>query len=106
MNYNTVKGYICVAFSSLVLVTAVFVTIMQGGLRSNFRLFGWPEDGIIDVARGDSGVTTGLLMLFSGVGGIIVYLCMNLLFSGIGSVRKGREEIGRRIATKLSNLPK
>jgi len=104
MNYKTVKGYVFIVFSSLVLVMAVLVTILQGGLRANFRIFGWPEDGIITAAVGDSGVTTGLLMLFSGIGGIIVYLCMTLLFSGIGAVRKGREEA--RIATKLSDLGK
>jgi uncharacterized integral membrane protein len=97
MNFNTVKGYILIVLSSLVMVLAVLITILQGGLRAEFSVFGWPEDRSIN---------TGLLMLFSAVGGIIVYLCMNLLFSGIGSVRKGKEEALRRIATKLSDLGK
>ena len=106
MNFNTVKGYVFIVFSSLVMVMAVRITILQGGLRANFRIFGWPEDGIIRADVGDSGVVTGLLMLFSAVGGIVVYLCMNLLFSGIGAVKKGKEEALRRIATKLSDLSK
>jgi len=97
MNYNTIKGYICIVLSSLVLVMAVFITILQGALRSEFSLFGWPAD---------RNISTGLLMLFSGVGGIIVYLCMHLLFSGIGSARKGREESARKTGTKLSDLGK
>ena len=104
MNYNTVKGYIFVILSSLILVTAVFTTILQGGLKANFSFFGWPEGGVMVGVEG--GVNTGLLMLFSGVGGIISYLCMHMLFSGIGSARKGREESARRTGTKLSDLNK
>jgi len=106
MNYNTVKGYVFIILSSLVLVTAVLITILQGGLRANFSVFGRPEDGIINAGVGNSGVNTGLLMLFSGVGGIIAYLCMHLLFSGIGCARRGRDEALRRLGTKLSELGK
>ena len=97
MNFNTVKGYVFIILSSLVLVTAVFLTILQGGLKAEFSIFGRPEDRSIN---------TGLLMLFSAVGGIIVYLCMHLLFSGIGSARRGREEALRRSGTRLSDLGK
>ena len=117
MNFNTVKGYVFIVVSSLVLVTAVLITILQGGLRANFSVFGAPADGTVTtvvntVKENDhtvtntGGVNTGLLMLFSGVGGIVVYLCMQLLFSGIGSVRKGREEAFRNVAKKLSDLGK
>ena len=96
MNFNTIKGYVFIIFSSLVLVTAIFLTILQGGLTSKFSVFGKPSED----------VNTGLLMLFSAVGGIIVYLCLHLLFSGIGAARRGREEALRRSGTKLSDLGK
>jgi len=116
MNYNTVKGYVYIVLSSLVLVMAVLITILQGGLRANFSVFGTPADGTIttvvntvdgkNTVTNTGGVNTGMLMLFSAVGGIIVYLCMHLLFSGIGAARRGRDEALRRLGTKLSELGK
>ena len=116
MNFSTVKGYIFIVLSSLVLVTAVLITILQGGLRANFSVFGTPADGAIttvvttedgkNTVTHTGGVNTGMLMLFSAVGGIIVYLCMHLLFAGIGSAKRGREEFRRRAGTRLADLVK
>ena len=103
MNYNTVKGYVFIGLSSLVLVIAVLITILQGGLQAGFSIFGYPA---AEPGATVGTVRTGLLMLFSGVGGIIVYLCLHLLFSGIGAARKGREESARKTGTKLSDLNK
>ena len=97
MNFNTIKGYIFVVFSSALMLVGAFITILQGGLHSEFTVFGKlpPER-----------VNTGVLMLFSAVGGIVIYLCMNLLFAGIAAVRKGREEARRRVGTRLADLGK
>jgi len=96
MNFSTIKGYIFVIFSSGMMLMGAFITILQGGLLSDFTVFGKPAQK----------VNTGVLMLFSAVGGIIIYLCMHLLFAGITSARKGREEARRRVGTRLADLGK
>jgi uncharacterized membrane protein len=82
MNFKIVQGYVLAGLSALVLLAAVLLMILNGGVYGKFSLFG----------RQPVDVNVGLLLLFSAIGGIVLMYTVRLLIFGIRSLAMGRRE--------------
>lgn len=101
MSVKRVKGTVLVVISGAVILAAGLLVILQWGNPAEFSLYGknysirFQEDG--KTAAG--GVNTGLLMVFSAAGGVLVFWMAKVLIGGIGALRKASKEAETREAT-------
>ena len=80
MKQDRLKGYVFVAITGTILVlTAVFL-LLQWGSTSKFSLFG-PEKQ----------VNTGLLILISAIGGIVLLYACKVMIRGLLLLRRTRK---------------
>ena len=80
MKYNRLKGYTLVIVSSVILLAVLVFLILQWGSTAKFSLFG-PEKQ----------ANTGLLILTSAVGGIVILYVCKMMTCGIALLRRTRE---------------
>lgn len=102
MNYGQVKGYVLIVFGGLVIAAGGVLLVLQWDNKAVFSLYGknygqnLPEAG---------GINTGLLMLLSAVGGLVLAAVVWLLILGIRSVRKGRRaEMERATQQRIEQI--
>jgi hypothetical protein len=96
MNLRIVKGYLVAVSSGIVLLAALVLLLIQWGNAADFSLYGM-----------NAKPNTGLLMLLSGIGGVMVYLLGRLTVLGIRWILKGRRELAAKQTTeRLLNLDK
>ena len=90
MNLTALKGYILVILSGLVIFITVLLVVLQWGLRAEFSLFGQLYTIHLVDDRLVGGINTALLMVLSGIGGVVSVWMIKLLFLGISALRKAR----------------
>lgn len=106
MNVQSVKGYVLVILSGLVILAAALLVILQWGNPAEFSLYGKnysiskQEDG-----GATGGVNTALLMLCSAAGGLLLFWTAKVMIRGIGALRRGRKEAGRAPSAAPSGRP-
>ena len=84
MNTDSIKGYILVVLSGLVLFAAILLLVLLWGNDSNFSLYG---KSLV--------VNTAVLVIGSAVGGVILAIMIKILIIGIRALRKGQKNIQR-----------
>lgn len=105
MSVKRVKGTVLVVISGAVILAAGVLVILQWGNPAEFSLYGknysirFQEDG--KTATG--GVNTGLLMVCSAAGGLLMFWMAKVLLGGIVALRKARKDTEAREATKALN---
>jgi len=89
MKLSLLKGYVQAIVSGLIILAAVLLVALQWDQVAGFSLFGKRYDIVVvnDDVRG--GVNTALLMLFSAIGGVVLYFLVKVLFHGALTLRKG-----------------
>jgi hypothetical protein len=92
MNLRLVKGYVQVILTGLFLSAVILLIILQWDLHSQFSLFGKLFNIIPDGTNYSGGLNTAILMIASGIGGIVSYFALKFLFSGLWSIHKGHQE--------------
>lgn len=101
MSVKRIKGIVLVVISGAVILAAGLLIVLQWGNQAEFSLYGknysirFQEDG--KTATG--GVNTGMLMLCSAAGGLLMFWMAKLLLRGVGALRKARKEAETREAT-------
>jgi len=78
MKLTLLKGYVQVIVSGVVILAAVLLVALQWGNVSSFSLYGQNRQ-----------VNTFYLMLFSAIGGVVLYFLVKVLFHGVFTLRKG-----------------
>jgi len=102
MNVSSVKGYVFVVFSGLLILAAAVLVLLQWGNRSTFSLYG---KNYGQNPAGGEGVSTALLMLLSAAGGLVTAGLLWMLFRGGRAIRRGhRQEAQEQISRRLKNL--
>jgi len=87
MNIRILKGYVLVLASGLALLAAGLLLILQWGNKADLTAYGPHVE-----------VSTLLLMVASGVGGVLAALLARVLLHGMRSLSQGRREQTRRQA--------
>jgi hypothetical protein len=101
MSVKRVKGTVLVVVSGAVILAAGLLIVLQWGNPAEFSLYGKnysirvQEDG----KTATEGVNTGLLMLCSAAGGVLLLWMTKVLLRGIGALRKAGKEAETREAT-------
>ena len=91
MNFKTVRAYIIAVVCGLILLAAVLLVILQWGNPAEFSLYGknyslrFQKDG-----SASGGVNTGLLIIISAAGGILLFYVCKLLVWGIRTIVRSR----------------
>ncbi len=107
MNIRMIKGYVLVVFSGLALLAVALLVILQWGQSAGFSLFGRPYEIIVINSKVQGGVNTALLMIGSGIGGVLTILLCKVFFSGAMTLRKGRvQQTQKEAVQKLSEFEK
>ncbi len=102
MNAKSLKGYVMVVFSGLVVLAAVLLIVLQWGNTSAFSAYG---KNYGDNAPG--GINTALLMLGSAAGGIVLAVMLWMLYRGIRELRAGwKKDDARRTRKRIGDLEK
>lgn len=102
MSVKRVKGTVLVVVSGAVILAAGVLIVLQWGNPAEFSLYGknysirFQEDG----KTATEGVNTGLLMLCSAAGGVLVFWMTKVLLGGIGALRKASKESETREAAE------
>ncbi|MCE5326741.1 MAG: hypothetical protein LLG01_10020 [Planctomycetaceae bacterium] len=73
---DSIKGYVYMSISVLVLAAAVLFVLLQWGNRSRITAYGPAVD-----------VNTLLLVLFSAIGGVVIWLMVRLLRHAVRLLR-------------------
>ena len=81
MKFSTFKGYVLVIVSGLVVLAALLLVVLQWGNTSVFSLYGKNVEA-----------NTGLLVILSAVGGVVVMFMTKALFHGALILRKARRK--------------
>ena len=79
MKISSVKAYSMVVFSGLVILAAIILVALQWGNHTNVTMYGPSVE-----------VNTALLMVCSGVGGVVFLLVAILMYRGIRLLRRSR----------------
>ncbi len=96
MNFNTVKGYVLVILSGLVLLAAVLLVVLQWGNMAAFSVYGR-----------NTQINTALLIVFSLIGGPILFFLIWVLYCGVRDLLRGRrEQENQKIRHKLTDWEK
>ena len=107
MTLRTLKGYVMVILSGLLLSAAALLVILQWGRVSGFSLFGYPYEILVMDGKVKGGVNTALLMIISAVCGILAVLLVKMLVAGSLILRKRhRQEEQKQVAERLAKLEK
>ncbi len=100
MNANLLKGYVFVLVSGVLILAGVVLVILQWGNAANFSLYG----------KNIPNANTGLIMLCSAVGGIMLLILAKMMLGGALALRRGRieadkEKAARRAETHTRPVP-
>jgi len=79
MNYRTFRGYVQAVVSGLVILAAALLVVLQWGNVSAFSLYGK-----------NTQLNTGVLMLCSLAGGVVLYWLVRAFLRGALAIRRGR----------------
>ena len=77
---KTIKGYVMVAASGLLLLAIAVLLLLQIANRADFSLYG-----------ANMTPSTAVLMILSAAGGIAVFYLVRTLFKGLVHVSAGRQ---------------
>ena len=109
MNFRTFKAYVVVILSGLVILAAVLLIVLQWGNAAEFSAYGKNIDIDKTEGRTTGGVNTALLMLFSMIGGLLLFVLCRWFIGGLRNLRQSQHlaEIQRtqqQTAQRLSQL--
>ena len=79
MNTISIKGYVAVILSGLVILAAAVLVLFQWGNFCDISLYGK-----------NTKYNTGMTMLLSAVGGLLIYHLTRMLIWGIKAISKGK----------------
>jgi len=79
MSYKSFAGYVQAIFGGLLFAAIVFLVLMQ-----------WNNNGKVWIYGLDLQVNTGLLMVCSAVGGVVLVWSGRAMWRGIAAVRRAR----------------
>ncbi|HAU38006.1 MAG TPA: hypothetical protein DCX07_09865 [Phycisphaerales bacterium] len=105
MSFKTLFGYVLVVVCGLLILAAALLVVLQWQLRADFNLFGKPLSIRVVQESGKlvGGVNTGLLMLLSAAGGIVMVWVVKLLVRGLKDIRKGGQ-LAREVEREVHRL--
>jgi uncharacterized integral membrane protein len=87
---RNIRGWFMTIIAALLLLAGIIFTVMQSPLESEFSIFG---------RRPLIVTSTALLILFSAIGGIVVFYLLRMLIAGI------RILVRQRRARRLTQQP-
>ena len=100
MSVKRVKGTVLVVISGAVILAAGLLVVLNLPHPAQLNLYGpvYTVDIDPDTKQRVGAVNTGLLMLCSAAGGVLVFWMAKVLLRGIGALRKARKESETREA--------
>lgn len=90
-NGSALRGWFFTILAGLLLIAAAVFIITQASLRGEFSIFGGHR----------TQTSTSLLVLFSAVGGVIVWYVILLLAMGIRELMRYRRNRRHKLADKM-----
>jgi len=96
MIMQSIKGYVLVVLSGLVILAAALLIILQWGNPAEFSLYGRNYSIHLQDAKATGGVNTGLLMLCSAAGGVLLVRMGKMMVHGVIALRRARRAARQR----------